>query len=64
MNKELIEILKSIRTWSIDTNLLCRGYVQELRLDDDCNYRCKCCPVINSTNTKLYSNQITSIPLN
>ena len=64
MNKELIEILKSIRIWSIRTRKLCRGYTKELRLDDDCDYHCKCCPVVSNTSNELYPNQITSIPLN
>ena len=37
MNRELIEILKSIRIWSVRTKKLCRGYPIELSLDDDCN---------------------------
>ena len=62
MNKELIEILKSIRIWSSRTRSLCRGYPKELSLDDDCHYYCNCCPVINS-NTDTYSKLILKVTI-
>jgi hypothetical protein len=62
MNKELIEILKSIRIWSLKTTKLCRGYPIELSLDDDCHYYCSCCPVVKS-NTDTYSNLIMRVKI-
>ena len=63
MNKELIEILKSIRTWSIDSGE-CKGGIGDLRVAGKCNFKCAMCPIFQTKNPKVYSNQITSIPLN
>lgn len=62
MSRELIEILKSLRIWSLKTTNLCRGYPTELSLDDDCDYYCKCCPVVN-TDVDTYSNLIMRVKI-
>lgn len=63
MNKELIEILKSIRTWSINSDE-CKGGIEHLRVAGKCDFKCSRCPIFQTKNSKVYSNQITSIPLN
>ena len=63
MNKELIEILKSIRIWSINSGA-CRGGIDDLWIAHKCDYTCSRCPIFQTKNSRVYSNQITSIPLN
>nr|DAX06435.1 MAG TPA: Pyruvate formate-lyase 1-activating enzyme [Caudoviricetes sp.] len=63
MNKELIEILKSIRIWAIDSGV-CKGGIGNFRIATKCDFRCEVCPIFQTSNKKVYSNQITSIPLN
>lgn len=63
MNKELIEILKSIRIWSISHNA-CPGGIGELEIIFKCDFKCALCPIFQTHNPRVYSNQIVSIPLN
>lgn len=63
MNKGLIEILISIRIWSIKHGG-CKGSVGELEIILKCDFKCALCPIFQSRNPRIYSNQIVSIPLN
>lgn len=63
MNKELIEILKSIRTWSI-TETKCMGGLGDLGIATKCDFRCGVCPIFQCDSNKIYSHQLISISLN
>lgn len=63
MNKELIEILKSIRTWAI-TETKCRGGIGDLWIATKCDFTCSVCPIFQCDSNQVYSHQIISIPLN
>ncbi|QSJ04008.1 hypothetical protein KNV79_gp32 [Salmonella phage vB_SalP_TR2] len=63
MNKELIEILISLRIWSIDYSA-CKGGFGELEIANKCDFKCNVCPIFQTNNPQVYSNQIVSIPLN
>lgn len=63
MNKELIQILICIRTWSINYGA-CKGGLEELEVANKCNFKCAVCPIFQTPNPDVYSNQIVSIPLN
>nr|DAV70444.1 MAG TPA: Radical SAM superfamily [Caudoviricetes sp.] len=63
MNKELIEILTCIRTWSIK-NGGCKGKIGELEIANKCDFKCALCPVFQTRSLLLYTDQIISIPLN
>ena len=63
MNKELIEILISLRIWSIKHDG-CKGGFGELEIANKCDFKCAVCPIFQSYNPQVYSNQIVSIPLN
>ena len=64
MNTELIKILISIRVWSINHNACCKGSIGELEIILKCDFKCALCPIFQSRNPRMYSNQIVSIPLN
>lgn len=63
MNKELIEILKSIRIWAI-YETKCRGGIGDLGIATKCNFTCGVCPIFQCNSNQVYAHQITSIPLN
>ncbi len=63
MNTKLIEILKSLRTWSIK-NGGCKGKIDELEIANKCDFKCALCPIFQTRSPLLYSDQIVSIPLN
>lgn len=63
MNEELIEIFKSLRTWSTFYGA-CKGGFGELEIASKCDFKCSTCPIFQTENPRLYSNQIVSIPLN
>lgn len=63
MNKELIEILICIRIWS-KNHISCKGGFGELEIANKCDFKCAICPIFQTHNPRVYSNQIVSIPLN
>lgn len=63
MNKELIEILTCIRIWSRN-HISCKGGFGELEIANKCDFKCDLCPIFQTHNPRVYSNQIVSIPLN